>query len=575
MILRGVIAALMGTSTAGAADLTLEFRHLWKGEPLKLEEPRGSTQGDLEVAIHRLAYLLSDPAVIDVAGTTLEREDWFGLIEAADTTSMVRLSGLPPHRLRALEFSIGLNETVNAAKPHQYPANHPLNPVRNNLHWSWQGGYIFLAVEGRWRSDEKGEGGFSYHLGNTPHLMRIRLPMNADLSKGSVHLVLACHLDRVFDQLDLDSQSSTHGRVGDALAMTLKERVEGAFEVVDSETSLLSRYSAEPTAESARPPAVGTPYALNLKHGFPIPPLPTDYPLTTERVELGRRLFHDATLSRDSSVSCASCHDSKLALSDPRQFSVGIGGQKGARHAMPLLNLAWKSSFFWDGRAPSLRAQALMPIQDPTEMDETLENVEAKLARHPVYPSLFKGAFGSRETSSEKLGVAIEQFLLTQTSLDSRFDRAMRGEEQLSGDEKRGFELFFTEYEPRQRLYGADCFHCHGGAFFTDHGFHNNGLDFGDDLGLGAVTGRESDNGKFSTPSLRNVALTAPYMHDGRFETLEEVMNHYTAGIQRSTTLDPNLAKHPAPGLPLSDDDQAAIIAFLKTLTDPKFEAKR
>ena len=151
----------------------------------------------------------------------------------------------------------------------------------------------------------------------------------------------------------------------------------------------------------------------------------------------------------------------------------------------------------------------------------------------------------------------------------------MSGKAKLSEAEQRGMELFFTEYEPRSQQYGADCFHCHGGSFFSDHQFHNNGLKPSlSDTGLMKVTGRETDRGKFSTPSLRNIALTAPYMHDGRFQTLEEVIRHYNEGIHRTSTLDPNLAKHPKGGIALSGKDQAALISFLKSLTYKKYVAK-
>ena len=202
-------------------------------------------------------------------------------------------------------------------------------------------------------------------------------------------------------------------------------------------------------------------------------------------------------------------------------------------------------------------------------MDETLERVTARLATTGTYPALFRAAFGSPEITAEKLGLALEQFLLTLTAYDARFDRALRGQATLTEDEKRGFELFLTEYDPRTGQRGADCFHCHGGPLFSDHQFHNNGLAPNDaDPGRWRVTGLESDRGRFATPSLRNVARTAPYMHDGRFATLEEVVAHYSTGIQRSATLDPNLAKHPDGSLPLSATDQAALVAFLKTLTN-------
>lgn len=297
--------------------------------------------------------------------------------------------------------------------------------------------------------------------------------------------------------------------------------------------------------------------------------LPGDNPLIASRVALGNKLFHETKLSKNNNVSCASCHQG-AAMSDPRKFSPGTDGERTTRHSMPLFNLAWKSSFFWDGRAPSLRAQALVPIQDHREMDEKLESVVAKLAADPAYPPLFAAAFGSGKITPENLGLAIEAFLLTRLSFDSKLDRAKKGRAALTPEEQHGFELFFTESEPRLGKLGADCFHCHGGALFTDHAFHNNGLTPTDDIGLEKTTGKPSDRYKFSTPSLRNVALTAPYMHDGRFATLEEVVDHYNDPVALSDTLDPNLAKHPG-GLGLSEADKAALIAFLKTLTDASF----
>jgi len=299
--------------------------------------------------------------------------------------------------------------------------------------------------------------------------------------------------------------------------------------------------------------------------------LPMDNPLLEEGVALGERLFHDSIISIDDTVSCAACHDPNLAFSDDRPLSRGFEGRFGKRHSMPLFNLAWKSSFFWDGRAKSLREQVLKPIQDPQEMAANLDHVLWRLNRNTSYKQDFDKAFGEGEVTSEKLALALENFLLTLTSYDSKFDRAMAGKAKLSEDEKRGMELFFTEYEPRSQQYGADCFHCHGGANFSDHQFHNNGLKPTEDLGRYGATKKASDRWKFSTPSLRNVGLTAPYMHDGRFASLEEVVAHYSGPMHQSETLDPNLAKHPKGGLQLSAKDQASLVSFLKILSDPKF----
>ena len=241
---------------------------------------------------------------------------------------------------------------------------------------------------------------------------------------------------------------------------------------------------------------------------------------------------------------------------------------------MPIFNMAWKRSFFWDGRAATVREQALQPIQNPIEMHENLDRVVSKLSKDATYRKMFARAFGSTEVSADRVARALEQFVLTRISCNSKFDRALQGQEKLTEQEKRGFELFVTEYDPRREQYGADCFHCHGGPLFQSQSFANNGLDATfSDVGRSAVTGKDYDQGKFSVPSLRNVALTGPYMHDGRFKTLEEVVEHYSTGMKRSATLDPNLAKHPDGGVPLSAADKKALVAFLKTLTDSQYQS--
>jgi cytochrome c peroxidase len=298
--------------------------------------------------------------------------------------------------------------------------------------------------------------------------------------------------------------------------------------------------------------------------------------LTEEGVALGRRLFSEPMLSLGNRQSCATCHDPTKAFTDGAAVSVGAEGRSGTRSSMPLLNLAWKTSFFWDGRARTLREQVLQPITNPDEMAESLPSVLAKLAATSAadgYPEAFRSAFGSPEITAERLARALEQFLLVQVSGDSKFDRALRGEATLSTLEARGFELFRTEFDPTRGLRGADCFHCHGGSLFQSQRFGNNGLSTTfTDRGRAGVTGRASDEGLFAVPSLRNVARTAPYMHDGRFKTLEEAIAHYCTGVKSSPTLDPNLAKHPDGGLRLEAQDQQALVAFLHTLSE--LEAK-
>ncbi len=556
-------------AAASAADATLEFRHFWKGKPLAFDEWLERDGGE-KLEITRLAYLVSAPVLNAADGEKLEQKKWFGFVDARQKENSISLGELLARKFAGIGFSVGLDAATNAADPNQYAPTHPLNPVRNGLHWSWQGSYIFLAIEGRWKGADGKETGFSYHLGNDAMLMNVALPVEFDGAKPTAFAV-EFHLDRVLGDskaVPINEQASTHGRDGDDLAVTLKRNVERAFSI----RPIAVAAPAAKVRPGAAPKLIGTAYRFTMPGTFPMPNLPLDFPMTNERVELGRRLFHEKAMSGNGTISCASCH-SGPTFSDTRKFSVGSRGEKTPRHGMPLVNLAWKSRFFWDGRAASLREQALVPIQDEIEMHETLPGVVAKLGALPGYSAAFAAAFGEREITPEKIGIAIEQFILSLTSFDSRFDRAMKDDGELTAQEKRGFELFFTEYEPRLEQYGADCFHCHGGAFFTDHGFHNNGLDSRiADPAFEKVTGRAADKGKFSTPSLRNVALTAPYMHDGRFSTIEEVVDHYAEGIQPGPTLDPNLSKHRGRGIPLSREDRAALVAFLKTLSDPQFE---
>lgn len=309
---------------------------------------------------------------------------------------------------------------------------------------------------------------------------------------------------------------------------------------------------------------------------FPNPNLPADNIPTNEGVQLGRMLFYEKALSKDGSMSCADCHLQEDVFSDIRQFSLGVEGLPGGRQAMAVFNLAWhKNGMFWDGRAATIREQALKPIQDPLEMNESLENAVYKVQNMKAYRDQFIRAFGDDTVTSERIGLAIEQFELTMISNVSKFDQVQMGNATLSASEERGRLLFFSEFDPFIPQKGGECFHCHGGFNFTNDQFMNNGLDSDPgftDLGRFEVTNNPADKAKFKVPSLRNIALTPPYMHDGRFNTLEEVMDHYNTGVQNSSTLDGLLFHNIEPGgLQLTDQDKADLVAFLKTLTDYSF----
>lgn len=300
------------------------------------------------------------------------------------------------------------------------------------------------------------------------------------------------------------------------------------------------------------------------------PIIPNDNPLTEEGIALGKKMFFDRKLSGDNSQSCASCHNPSNAFTDDTQFSDGIDGVFGTRNSMPLFNLAWNFSdrFAWDGKELGLERQAFEPVRNPIEMHSNWTEVANRLQQDTQYPTLFLQAFGTSTIDSTLVTKAIAQFERTLISGNSKFDQYLQGNATLTAQELNGLDIFLREDK-------GDCFHCHGSEnnpLWTDNDFHNNGLDATfTDLGLGAITGDPNDNGKFRSPSLRNLAFTAPYMHDGRFATLEEVIDHYSEGIQISPTIDPLIKKADQGGVQLSAQDKADLIAFLLTLTDDEF----
>lgn len=318
--------------------------------------------------------------------------------------------------------------------------------------------------------------------------------------------------------------------------------------------------------------------------------VPADNPLTEESVALGRRLFYDPRLSASATMSCSTCHVQRLAFTDGRARSVGASGKTLAFNSMSLANLMWgPQRFFWDGRAATLEDQSLVPIQHPDEMAQDMERLIAQLSSDATYRDLFEAAYG--EMSAAAVARALASFVRTLVSSNSRYDRFLRGEATLDPQEELGRKLFMAHPDVKVSLRGANCIDCHSqfltAGFSTRYdGFSNNGLEDDEHLqpGLQTVTGNPAHRGLFKVPSLRNVALTAPYMHDGRFKTLEEVVDHYDGGIKYSSTLSSLIIEASNKGeveggrisLHLTATEKAAIIAFLRTLTDEDFvTAKR
>jgi cytochrome c peroxidase len=308
-----------------------------------------------------------------------------------------------------------------------------------------------------------------------------------------------------------------------------------------------------------------TAYSLDVPNGFPNPNIPSQNPMTEEGVELGKKLFYDPILSGNNTLSCADCHFQESAFSDPVRFSVGIEGVEGEFNASSLINVAWNTSHFWDGRSASLEEQAFGPVTSFIELhSSSWKEVTDRLNQSSTYKLLFEKAFDIKTIDSLYVVRAIAQFERTLISGNSKYDQFVDNKVSLSASELRGLEIFNTEK--------GDCFHCHSYPLFTSNDFHNNGIDMEGMLkdGRQAVTNDIYDKGKFKSPTLRNIELTSPYMHDGRFSTLEEVIEHYNFGGHESYTIDPNMKKVGI-GLGLNSQNKTDLISFLKTLTDSSF----
>jgi len=316
-----------------------------------------------------------------------------------------------------------------------------------------------------------------------------------------------------------------------------------------------------------------TPYEIITPYAFPDMIIPLDNPMTYEGVFLGKKLFYDNILSSDNSISCSSCHIQNSSFSDPNQYSLGVNSQIGIRHSSALINLGYNDFFHWDGSTSSLEEQISRPLFTHFEMNNVdWCEIINRLSYDQEYVDLFYEAFGVNEIDSNQVKKAIAQFERTLISSDSRYDKWLRGEVLFTDEELDGLNIFFTER--------GDCFHCHGGINFMDNTFHNNGLDeVFSDLGLYEVTSDPLDQGLFKTPTLRNIEYTAPYMHDGRFSSIDEVIDHYNSGGVYSSTIDPlmkyvNSNPFGIPGLTglvLTEQEKNNLKAFLLTLSDEVF----
>ncbi len=286
--------------------------------------------------------------------------------------------------------------------------------------------------------------------------------------------------------------------------------------------------------------------------------------LTEAGFKLGKKIFFDPILSRDSSISCGTCHSQATAFADQQLhgISVGIDNRLGIRNALPLFNLAFYKEFFWDGGVTHLDFVPLNAIASPFEMDEDIVVVLQKMRNSGEYTELFEEAFGTSTINTGLLMDALAQYMNRMVSANSKYDQFLDKKVTLTTQEQRGLQLF-----------NANCESCHSGVLFTNQGYHNNGIDVVfPDSGRALISANPADIGKFRVPSLRNIDRTAPYMHSAKFFTLEDVLAHYASGVQSSATLDSRLIQPDGTlGIALSQQEQEDIIAFLKTLTDFEF----
>ncbi|SHK21764.1 cytochrome c peroxidase [Maribacter aquivivus] len=301
---------------------------------------------------------------------------------------------------------------------------------------------------------------------------------------------------------------------------------------------------------------------------------PNNNSTTDNGATLGRVLFYDKNLSMNNTISCASCHIQENGFSDPNALSTGFNGELTSRNSMGLANARFYENgrFFWDERAVTLEAQTLVPIQDLVEMGLTLPELEEKLTQQPYYAALFTNAFGDETITSNRVALALSQFIRSMVSYESKFDDGLAQTQDIDDN----FPNFTTSENRGKQLFMSNqtrCFDCHATNVFVGDDARNNGLDATiTDLGVGGITGNNNELGEFKVPSLRNIALTGPYMHDGRFETLEEVIEHYNSGVQNNPNLDNRLTQgNNVRRLNLSDTDKQALVDFLNTLTDDEF----
>jgi len=558
-------------------DITLRFMPFWATKPVAIDSTVFNNEYSQKIKITRLSFLISEFTFIKPDGAAFYLKDKYAFIDTESNQLSVVLNGVPEGDYTSLTFKIGLTESVNLLDVSTWAPRHPLNPIVNKLYWGWRKGYVHFAIEGLWsesKDSNQVERGFSYHIAREAGNMNVDLGVpfsTRDLSTVNLKLDISGILRR--HKFDINGNySSTHSRPDDLIAKQFARLISlsvGWSSVTNVSQTFVSSISS---SKNTYTESNDTDYVFYIPNGFPKPELPIDNPLTRKGIALGQKLFSDLRLSGNGTQSCETCHNPTKAFASSIKIDLGAEGHMGIRNTPSIMNLAWSSKFGWDSTKNLMRDSIISAIVSKNEMNGSVNDILILLNKDPQITFQFKEVFGDNFITKDRLIKVIEQYVLTLTSHDSKFDRALKGQGSLTDDEKRGFKLFITEYDPARGQYGADCFHCHGGALFTDFTERDNGLDINvSDKGKFNVSRNPHDLGRFKTPSLRNCAITAPYMHDGRLKTLADVIDHYNSPPRRNLNLDANIAKHPDKGIELKKSDKDALIAFLYTLTDARF----
>ena len=434
--------------------LTVQIAHRFGDAPLALDEVRFPNVGGGLLSVSRLSYLISNVALIRADGSRVALPGQVAWVDAGANRTTFDLEDVPEGAYSGIAFQVGLDPKTNHADPARYTAGHPLNPVLDHLHWGWQGGYVFCAIEGRYEQSGGRLGGYSYHLATDADPMRVTVRGPLTVRAANRAAILRCDVGRFFDGAyrvpvrPEGGDDSTHSPPGDPLAAHLKANVAHAFSFAGMAAQ--SRPQAKEAVIIVAPPDGTTPFTLPVPATFPQPSLPLDNPLTVEGVALGKRLFGETRLSGNNRQSCASCHQEAAAFADAgHALSVGTDGQTGRHNAMPLFNLAWSAgSYTWDGRRSRLRDQVVSPIQDAHEMHQALSATVRKLTTDRAYRAQFARAFGCPGVTSERIALRSSNICLL-SSPPTPNSTAPCGDRRPSPDqEKQGLSLFLTEYNP-------------------------------------------------------------------------------------------------------------------------------